>query len=167
NQLGGSKYLISAIGGTHLSVTDPKNLNDAIARSTLVKEVVGDDAHSLRQLVKGVSLAFIKQLTPEAQRYEPFLTPAYAQSLSSPKISLRLSTKLPATMATWFQVISVGNQQVAINFNEVNSGSISSNKFYFYPNTKFMTPNTFCIGQLNQLFNKLVNKYREKASRIS
>lgn len=167
NQLGGSKYLISAIGGTHLSVTDPKNLNDAIARSTLVKEVVGDDAYSLRQLVKGVSLAFIKQLTPEAQPYEPFLTPAYAQSLSTPKISLRLSTKLPATMATWFQVLSVGNQQVAINFKDVNYGSISSNKFYFYPNTKMMNSNSFCIGELNQLFTKLINKYREKASRIS
>jgi predicted dienelactone hydrolase len=122
SQLGGPKYLLSAIGGTHLSITDRSNLNDAIAHSTLVKEHIGKEADPLRQLLKGVSLAFIQQLTPNAKTYEPFLTPAYAQSLSTPTMSLRLSQELPPTMATWFQVLAIGNQQIALrlpNFNDI------------------------------------------------
>lgn len=94
-QLRQTKYLLTAIGGTHLSVSDPTNL-DANTSSTLVKERRGEETKSLRNLVQGVSLAFIEQLTPEAKIYQPFLTPAYAQSLSTSQLPLRLNTELPA-----------------------------------------------------------------------
>lgn len=103
-QLAGSKYLLTAIGATHLSVTDPKNLNPAIAQSTLVKERTGKDAEPLRRLVQGVTLAFIKQLTPDAKTYEQFLTPAYAQSISTSSMPLRLNTELPPSITAWLNI---------------------------------------------------------------
>jgi predicted dienelactone hydrolase len=100
-QLGSEKYLLTVIGGTHLSVGDPSNLG---IQRTLVQERIGDDVEQLHQLLQGVSLAFIKQLTPEAKTYEPFLTPAYAQSLSSQELPLRFNTQLPATVYRWLQI---------------------------------------------------------------
>lgn len=94
--LGTQKYLVTAIGGTHLSVGNPSS--QAITDVRGIKERRGVEAQPLRQLVSGVSLAFINQLTPKAKIYQPFLTPAYAQSLSSPNLPLRLSTDLPSSI---------------------------------------------------------------------
>jgi len=101
NQLQGQKYLITAIGGTHLSIGDLGNLGRAASVRTLVKERWGDETLPLRRLASGAMVAFIKQLTPEAQVYAPFLTPAYAQSLSTAQLPLRLNTKLPSTLDPW------------------------------------------------------------------
>ena len=95
-QLGNQKYLVTAIGGTHLSVGNPSS--QAITASGAIKERRGVEAQPLRQLISGVSLAFVNQLTPQAQSYQPFLTPAYAQSLSTPNLPLRLSTELPESI---------------------------------------------------------------------
>jgi predicted dienelactone hydrolase len=97
-QLRGEKYLLTAIGGTHLSISDPNSTANSI-----VKERRGAETQSLRQLTQGVSLAFIKQQTPEAKIYEPFLTPAYAQSLSTPELPLRLVSELPASLKPWLE----------------------------------------------------------------
>jgi predicted dienelactone hydrolase len=97
NQLPTPKYLVTAIGGTHLSVGDP-NLSQTLERSNLVNERQGQDVEPIRRLIRGVSLAFIQQLTPQAKDYAQFLTPAYAQSLSTPALPLRLSTSLPADL---------------------------------------------------------------------
>lgn len=94
-QLGAQKYLVTAIGGTHLSVGNP---NSTITDTGVIKERRGTEAQPLRQLISGVSLAFINQLTPNAKLYEPFLTPAYAQLLSTPNLPLRLSTELPQSV---------------------------------------------------------------------
>ena len=101
NQLRGQKYLITAIGGTHLSIGDLGNLGRAASVRTLVKERWGDETIPLRQLASGTMVAFIKQLTPAAQAYAPFLTPAYAQSLSTAQLPLRLNTELPTTLDPW------------------------------------------------------------------
>lgn len=138
-QLGGPKYLIAAIGGTHLSVTDRANLNDALAQSTLVRELTGKEAEPLRQLFRGVSLAFIKQLTPEAKTYEPFLTPTYAQSLSTSTLPLRFSTELPPTMTTWLQVLAVGNQPVALRLPKIHQWSIGTIRWPFFNSAKTLT----------------------------
>ncbi len=103
-QLRGSKYLLTAIGGTHLSISDPANLSSSATNSTVVKERRGEETKSLRNLVQGVSLAFIKQTTPEAKTYKPFLTPAYAQSFSTRELPLRLNTELPASIAPWIDL---------------------------------------------------------------
>jgi hypothetical protein len=166
-QLGGSKYLLSAIGGTHLSVTDRSNLNEALAHSTLVKEHIGKEADPLRQVLKGVSLAFVKQLTPDAKRYEPFLSPAYVQSLSTQTMALRFSKELPPTMATWFQVLAVGNQQVAIRLPKMNEFSLSAIKSFFFPATKVVTRADCCTSQLNQVFTDLINNYENPSTGLS
>lgn len=95
--LGGTKYLVTAIGATHLSANDLDNVIGN-KRFRVVSERLGEENKTLQQLVRGVSLAFVQQLTPEAQRYQPFLTSSYAQALSLPTLPLRLTTKLPETL---------------------------------------------------------------------
>lgn len=103
-QLSGTKYLLTAIGATHLSVGHPDFLGTQI---TLLKERTGKEADPLRQLIRGVSLAFIKQQTAEYQTYEPFLTAGYAQSLSTSKLALRLNQELPGSVSQWLRFASV------------------------------------------------------------
>ena len=104
NQLQGSKYLLTAIGGTHLSIHDPAYpMSGATA---IVREKRGEETHSLRQLIRGVTLAFIKQHTPQAQIYQPFLTPAYAQSLSTVALPLRLNSDLPENIKPWLSSLT-------------------------------------------------------------
>ncbi len=102
-QLRGSKYLLTAIGATHLSVGEPGS--EASATSSLVKERRGEETKPLRELLEGVSLAFIKQLTPEAKTYEPFLTPGYAQSVSTPELPLRLNAELPGSIKPLLELV--------------------------------------------------------------
>ncbi len=103
-QLRSPKYLLTAIGGTHLSISDSANVASTNNQSTFGKERQGEETKALRQLVQGVSLAFIKQLTPEAKTYAPFLTSAYAQSFSTSQLPLRLNTQLPASISSWVEV---------------------------------------------------------------
>ncbi|MEQ9482559.1 alpha/beta hydrolase [Coleofasciculus sp. F4-SAH-05] len=167
DQLSGLKYLLVALGGTHLSVTDRASLNEAVTSSTLVKELTDQEAEPLRRLFRGVSLAFIKQLTPEAQRYKPFLTPAYAQSLSTPSLSLRLSTQLPPSLTTWFQVLNVSNQKIAIRFPTLNHGAIGKLFSPFANSPKVLTQTDCCTGQLNQIFTNFMNTYNRRLTGIS
>jgi predicted dienelactone hydrolase len=103
SQLGGEKYLLSAVGGTHLSISDPTyQASDA---TTIVRERRGEETKALRQLLQGVSLAFVKQQTPEAKTYQPFLTPAYAQSLSTSQLPLSLVSELPANLKPWLKLV--------------------------------------------------------------
>jgi predicted dienelactone hydrolase len=104
-QLRSSKYLITAIGGTHMSISDPAY--SVSPASAIVPEKRGEETNSLRQLIRGVTLAFIKQQTPEAKIYLPFLTPAYAQSLSKPQLPLRLNSDLPANIKPWLGFVSI------------------------------------------------------------
>lgn len=99
-QLPQPKYLITAIGGTHLSVSDSIYLS---RESTFANERMGQEAEPLRKLLRGTSLAFVGQLTPEAKSYEPFLTAAYAQSLSTSDFPLRMTTELPNSITRLFQ----------------------------------------------------------------
>ncbi len=102
-QLRGSKYLLTAIGGTHLSISDSKYQGSAINNITPEKQ--GQETQPLRQLIQGVSLAFIQQQTPLAKAYQPFLTPGYVQSFSSPQILLRLTSNLPASIKRWLKFL--------------------------------------------------------------
>lgn len=104
SELQGSKYLLTAIGGTHLSIGDPRNLNQAITQTLFTRELLGDSTESMRQLLCGISLAYVKQLTPEAPLYEPFLSPAYVQSFSSDQVKLRLSREVPDTLKQWMRM---------------------------------------------------------------
>lgn len=107
SQLPNPKYLLTAIGSTHLSISDPSSFGGAIVQGTLVKERRGQELTPLRQLLQGVSLAFIKQASPEAKTYAPFLTSAYAQSLSTPGLPLRLNRELPSNLTRLFMLTSL------------------------------------------------------------
>lgn len=110
-QLHTSKYLLTAIGGTHLSVGDPANLNRALTQSFFVRERQ-EETETLRQLLRGVTLAFIQQQTPDADRYKPFLTPAYAQSFSTKNLKLRLNSELPPNFANWLKMAALPMEQL-------------------------------------------------------
>jgi predicted dienelactone hydrolase len=92
-QLSQPKYLLTAIGATHLSVSDRINVGQ-----TLVKERTGREMEPLRAAVRGTSLAFVKQFTSDAAAYKPFLSPGYAQARSTPEIPLRLNAELPTSI---------------------------------------------------------------------
>jgi len=104
-QLPKPKYLIAAINATHLSVSNSahQNQNNSNPPKTLVNEKLGEETKKLQQLLQGTTLAFIKQLTPEAKTYQEFLTPEYAQSLSTTEIPLRLTKELPESVTSWFK----------------------------------------------------------------
>lgn len=106
-QLPTPKYLLTGIGTTHLSVSDPGNFSGAAVQGTLVRERKGQEVEPLRRLLQGASLAFIQQLTPNAQRYQPFLSPEYARSLSTPNLPLRLNTELPSNLTRWLSLASM------------------------------------------------------------
>lgn len=111
-QLQNSKFLLTAIGGTHLSAGDPANLNHSFTQSIFIRERSEAETEALRQLLRGVSLAFIKQLTPEANRYTPFLTPAYAQSFSTEDLKLRLNSKLPPNFPNRLKMAALPMEQL-------------------------------------------------------
>lgn len=106
------KYLLTAIGGTHLSVGDPANLNHVFTQSIFIRERSEQETEALRQLLRGVSLAFIQQLTPEANRYAPFLTSAYAQSFSTANLKLRLNSQLPSNFSKRLKIAALPMEQL-------------------------------------------------------
>jgi len=108
------RYLLTAIGATHLSVGDPENLNPALNKSLFVRERGADETESLRQLLQGVTLAFAKQETPEAYRYRQFLTSAYAQSFSTTDLKLRLNATVPPNLFNWLQMASLPLEQMTL-----------------------------------------------------
>lgn len=111
-QLQNPKFLLTAIGGAHLSVGDPANLNHVFTRSIFIRERPEQETEALRQLLRGVSLAFVQQLTPEANRYAPFLTAAYAQSFSTADLKLRLNSQLPPNFSKRLKMAALPMEQL-------------------------------------------------------
>ncbi len=109
------KLLLTAIGGTHLSVGDPVNLNHGLTQSLFIKERSEQETEPVRHLLKGVSLAYIKQLTPEASRYKPFLTSAYAQAFSTETLKLRLNSQLPPNFSKRLKLAALPMEQLIAN----------------------------------------------------
>lgn len=105
-------FLLTAIGATHLSVGDPANLNEAITQNMILQERRRDETEALRRMLKGFSLAFVKQQTPEASLYEPFLSPAYVQSWSMETVRLRLNPDIPPALRNWLNTAAVPLEQV-------------------------------------------------------
>ncbi|MBD2580373.1 alpha/beta hydrolase [Oscillatoria sp. FACHB-1406] len=173
DRLPGEKYLIAAIGATHMSVTDIGNQNSMVGQSTLVREVMGPESEPVRQLIRGVALAFVSQLTPEADRYRPFLTSDYVQSLSTTKLPLRLTTKLPSTLDPWLQVLANGQRHIAsekssnktqkiASLHRASFGSLAS--FDNLPRCFFSSRSLIpslqpCKGQLHYIFTSVLSNY--------
>ncbi|GAB4464162.1 MAG: alpha/beta hydrolase [Elainellaceae cyanobacterium] len=107
-----SKLLLTAIGGGHLSVGDPENLNQALTHSLFMREQGDRETKELRELLKGISLSFVKQLTPDAREYEPFLTAEYVQSFSTSTLQLRLNAQLSDKLSNWLQMAALPLEQM-------------------------------------------------------
>lgn len=97
------KYLVTAIDGTHYSATDPDSPNPMKTDSPFENEVSETESEAQRQLIRGVTLAFIRQETSQAKTYEPFLTATYAQSLSDDDLPLRLNTEFSSRLTAWLK----------------------------------------------------------------
>ncbi|NEQ96787.1 MAG: alpha/beta hydrolase [Cyanothece sp. SIO2G6] len=106
------KYLLTAIGATHLSMGDPSNLNPALTEGAMLRERRFDQTEQMRSLLKALSLAFIKQQTPEADLYQPFLSPTYVQSHSDDQVQLRLSKTLPPKLEQWLRMAALPMERV-------------------------------------------------------
>ncbi len=174
-KLKGEKYLLAAIGGTHMSVTDIGNLNSPMGRNTLVRELMGEEAEPVRRLARGISLAFIQQLTPQARTFQPFLTPAYVQSLSTSTVSLRLATELPINLDAWLNVLYLGSRQVSLRKSKKKQSSyevaslklLSKVKEYFLSARKILPQPGYCTGQLDRIFTGLLNDYDQHSGTLS
>ncbi|QNP28686.1 alpha/beta hydrolase [Cylindrospermopsis curvispora] len=93
NRIPSPKWLAAAVGASHLSVVDPLVINTFLSRtnpSITSREVVGDKSADVRNYVKTITLAMAAQLTPDANKYNVFLTPQYAQVASTPLFPFRL-----------------------------------------------------------------------------
>jgi len=102
-QLSGEKYLLAVIGGTHLSVGDPGNVNPALTELPFMAELKVEETARLRSLLQGVSLSFVKQQTAAAAEYKPFLSAGYVQSFSTAALPLRLVETLPDSVRSWLE----------------------------------------------------------------
>ncbi|WOB44652.1 alpha/beta hydrolase [Thermoleptolyngbya oregonensis NK1-22] len=107
-----SKLLLTVIGGGHLSVGDPENLNQALTHSLFMREQGDRETEALRQLLKGISLSFVKQLTPDARHYKPFLSAEYVQSFSTATLQLRLNAQLSEKLSNWLQMAALPLEQM-------------------------------------------------------
>ncbi|OKH38602.1 dienelactone hydrolase [Calothrix sp. HK-06] len=98
DKLPNPKSLVGIIGATHLSVKDPSATLDQRGKiNTPISggEIVGTQAVDVRNYVKSIVLASAAQLTPEAKKYEVFLTADYAQFASTQAFPIRLITQIP------------------------------------------------------------------------
>jgi predicted dienelactone hydrolase len=157
-QLSGEKYLLTAIGATHMSVTDIKNIHSAMGRGTLVPEVMGREAEPLRGWIRGVTLAFLKQDTPQAREYEPFLTPEYAQFLSTPNLSFRLAEKVPPTLTPWLQGMAWTRRRLIVRGEQWRDRPRNTPIDLNFPALRTQqASNEYYQGELNQIFTDLSN----------
>lgn len=101
SQLAGPKYLVTAIGASHLSVGDPKNLNPNLQAIPFMPALPDASTGSLRVFLQGLSLSFILQQTPQADAYAGFLTPRYAEVFSTADVALGLNQTLPPQILAW------------------------------------------------------------------
>ncbi|MBE9135899.1 alpha/beta hydrolase [Nodosilinea sp. LEGE 07088] len=100
-QLSSTKYLLTVVGGSHLSVGDPNNLNADLGRIPFMPALPDVTTAPLRIFLQGVTLSFVMQQTPEAEAYAPALSPTMANAFSTANLPLRLSQTVPEGLASW------------------------------------------------------------------
>ncbi|ACK65206.1 protein of unknown function DUF1400 [Rippkaea orientalis PCC 8801] len=153
------KYLIVAFGATHMSATDFNNYTPDLSQSTLVREVIGSQAEPVRQLVKGVSLAFIQQLTSQGYEYKSFLTSGYVESLSNDQIRFRFTTQLSSNIESLLKVLVLGQQTLAIHPLPAKDIPLNQLKDYLFYTRKIWVEPEYCTLTINDLFTSLLTSY--------
>jgi len=97
------KYLATVVGGTHLSIGDPQNLNPELGHIPFMPRLPDGTETQLRRFMQGVTLSFVMHhgQTPTRQPYGAYLDRAYAQRFSTPGLPLGLSQELSASLTNW------------------------------------------------------------------
>lgn len=113
NQLAGPRALIAVIGGTHLSVGDPANINPALTQVPFMPERPEEETLRLRQYLNGVVLSFVMQQTDQAKQYQSFLSADYARMFTTPEMPLRYSDRLPESVNRWLSSSAMMNHRLA------------------------------------------------------
>lgn len=164
-QIKGEKYLVVAGGATHMSVTDIDYLNSAMGQSTLVQEIMDEKAEPVREMARGLSLAFIQQLTTQADVYRPYLTATYVQSISSNQIKLRLTHQLPDSIVTWLKVLHKYPKSASVStYSEYSLLNQFQNNWGHFKS--FIEPTDRYTGQLEPIFSDLLKHYRQKTNQL-
>ncbi|WP_009546676.1 alpha/beta hydrolase [Crocosphaera subtropica] len=166
-QLSGEKYIVMAMGGTHMSISDMNSINSAMGQSTLVREVMGINAEPVRQLVRGVSLAFIHQLTPKKSEYEMFLTPTYIESLSEKNLNFRLGKKLPMSVQTWINITNIETPKVSLSSIKSKFAPLQNIQHYFVNARQLFLQPQYSTEKLNDLFTGLLHTHDDKLDKWS
>ena len=112
SQLAGPRALVAVIGGTHLSVGDPQNINPALTQVPFMPELPEEETLRLRQYLNGVVLSFLMQQTNAAQQYEPFLSSDYARLFSTAVLPIRYSDRLPKSINHWLSSSEMLNRRL-------------------------------------------------------
>ena len=158
-QLSTEKYMLVAMGGTHMSVTDMNSMKSAMAKSTLVREVMGVKAEPVRRLVRGISLAFVQQLTPQKSEYELFLNPNYVESLSQKNLQFRLGTELPVSVETWLNVTNFETPKISLSSLKSKVTPIHNIGRYFMNARQLLIQPQYSSEKLNDLFTGLLHTH--------
>ena len=157
NLLPGDKYFVAAIGATHMSVTDSGNFESIVAQNRVGQELMGTEAEPVRQLVRGLSLAWINQFSDRAIIYRPFLSSAYVQSLSTPEVSLRLTRKFPATLNLWMEVVEKSNQPLVYQEQTEERSAFRFFEDGLTQMKRAFRPPQYCTAQLKRIFTKVLS----------
>lgn len=145
------KQFVSISGATHMSITDNNNQNSPVAQSSLVHELMGPEVEPVRQTVRALMLAVVSQHTPQASDYQAFLTPAYAQSLSTERFTVRLTHHIPPALARWSRWVERWGTEG--NGAELTWRDRLQNRWQTL--TERWQPVRYCQGQLDNIFKQL------------
>lgn len=153
-QLTSEKYLVVADGATHMSATDVSNRDSVLARSTLVPELMGEEAEPVRQMVKALSLSFLERNNSGGSDYGEFLSGNYVQSLSSHQIKLRLTETISAELEKFLSNLPQAEPLVTTPAAVPQKASL----FSFWRTTKPTTtkPLSYPTGVLQASFSPLM-----------
>jgi predicted dienelactone hydrolase len=88
------KYLVMLVGGTHFSTIG--NGNPKSQQISLPSDVVGD-ASQARRYMNVLSLPFFQSYVAEKSQYTPYLSAAYAKTISTESLGLSLIQSLSTT----------------------------------------------------------------------
>jgi predicted dienelactone hydrolase len=153
-RLSGEKYLIVAKGATHMSATDIIYLNSSMGQSTLVREVMDEEANPVRAMIKGVSLAFIEQSTSFADWYKPYLSSNYIESFNSQGINFLFTQKLPTTVTALANFLTVNKNPILAENSPQQSSWLEES---WTTINGLFTPANFRTESLSSVFGELLD----------
>ncbi|NJN75257.1 MAG: hypothetical protein HC796_02110 [Synechococcaceae cyanobacterium RL_1_2] len=117
---------MAAMKATHMSVTDAMNETSLVGQNPLFQEILGVEAEPLRNVMKGLSLAFIGRYgLQEAESMEAtdFLSNGYVQSFNTSTMGFGLTTNLSDRFNQWLKLAEAQEVQPStVNSHAINLG---------------------------------------------